>query len=37
MDNPAELLPESTSRDRLNTWVAICVALLAEESEGIRE
>ena len=29
MDNPSDLLPESTSRDRLNTWVAICVALLA--------
>ena len=29
MDNPSELLPESTSRDRLNTWVAVFVALLA--------
>jgi hypothetical protein len=29
MDNPSDLLPESTSRDRLNTWVAVFVALFA--------
>ena len=29
MENPSDLIPESASRDRLNTWVAVCVALLA--------
>jgi hypothetical protein len=29
MDNPSDLLPESNSRERLNTWVAVSVALLA--------
>lgn len=29
MENPSDLLPESNSGDRLNTWVAIAVALLA--------
>jgi hypothetical protein len=29
MDNPSDLLPESTSGDRLNTWVAVLVAVLA--------
>jgi len=29
MDNPSDLIPESTSRDRLNTLVAVFVALLA--------
>ena len=29
MDNPSDLIPEAAPRDRLNTWVAVCVALLA--------
>ena len=29
MDNPSDSIPESTSRDRLNTLVAVFVALLA--------
>lgn len=29
MDNPSDLIPEPAPRDRLNTWVAVLVALLA--------
>ena len=29
MENPADLVPESNLRDRLNMWVAVSVALLA--------
>jgi hypothetical protein len=29
MDNPSDLLSEAESKDRLNSWVAICVAVLA--------
>lgn len=29
MENPSDLLPETDSRDRLNNWVAVTVALLA--------
>jgi hypothetical protein len=29
MENPSEMLKEAESKDRLNSWVAICVAVLA--------
>src|SRR5215470_8601073 len=29
MDNPSELIPETDSKDRFNSWVALSVAILA--------